>query len=63
MDAGDIELDSFSNNALAPLDQSLLDNKNLPTDPAEQPPGIDYGSGLHYEPHREPEWQLTGGRG
>lgn len=63
MDSGDIALDNFSNNALAPLDQSLIDNRNLPQDPAAPLPGLDYASGLLYEPHRTPEWRIEGGRG
>lgn len=63
IDEGDIKLDTFSNNALAPLDQSFEDAKNMPQDPETQPPGLDYASGLVYEPHRDPEWQLAGGRG
>ncbi len=63
MDSGDIELGPFSNNALGPLGQSLDDNKNLPKDPNAQVPGVDYASGLVYEPHRTPQWHAAGGRG
>lgn len=63
LDAGDIKLDSFSNNALAPLDQSLLDNRNQPQDPQTPPTGVDFASDLKYEVRREPEWHADGGRG
>jgi hypothetical protein len=63
MDSRDVNLESFSNNALGPLDQSLIDNKNMPHDPQTAHFGLDYASGLRYEPHRDPEWRLTGGRG
>lgn len=63
MDSSDIAFDTFSNNALGPLGQSLDDHRNLPKDPAGAVPGVDYASGLEYEPHRTPEWRVAGGRG
>ena len=63
MDSGDIPFDAFSNNALGPLGQSIDDNRNLPKDPAATVPGVDYASGLEYEPHRTPAWRVAGGRG
>lgn len=63
MDPNDVKLGTFSNNALAPLDQSFEDAKNMPQDPGTLPPNLDYASGLVYEPHRDPEWRLAGGRG
>ena len=62
-DSGDVQLDAFSNNARAPLDQDLEDNKNQPQDPQTPANGPDYSSGLVYEPHRDPQWQMKGGRG
>lgn len=63
IDESDIALDNFSNNALGQLDQSFEDAKNMPQDPQTPPPQLDYASELVYEPHRDPEWQLIGGRG
>lgn len=58
-----IALDAFSNNALVPLNQSYEDAKNQPQDPEQAPAGSDFAAGLEYEPRREPEWVLQGGRG
>lgn len=59
------KFDAFSNNALAPLNQSFADNSDMAEDdnPDNPPRGLDYGSGLVYEPHRDPVWRLEGGRG
>jgi len=63
LELGDINLDAFSNNALAVLDQSIEDAKNQPADPAEPAKGADYSADLIYEPHRSRNWQVSGGRG
>ncbi len=64
-DPGDA-LEAFSNNALGSLHRNMADNAAIGdgvTDPEQAPAPLDYGSGLVWEPRREPVWRWQEGRG